>query len=144
MIRRPRGALYVSATLLLAFETVACGNAGNSNSNRLLESIAVTPPTADAQNFANGQVQFTATGTFSRPPSPAPVPSAEPYGGGWYIYNSKGATQSIATISQTGLAQCKLGASGAVEVQAMASTGECGGEACTYPVVQGSATLTCP
>jgi len=32
---------------------------------RQLLSISITPATADAQTFTNGQVQFTATGTFS-------------------------------------------------------------------------------
>jgi len=30
-----------------------------------LSSVNLTPPVADAKNFANGQVQFIATGTYS-------------------------------------------------------------------------------
>jgi hypothetical protein len=68
------------ATLLLAsifvtFQTTGCGT---SDPNRALQSISVAPATADAQSFPNGQVQFTATGTFSRPPPPAPVPFVAP------------------------------------------------------------------
>jgi hypothetical protein len=139
MIRQARAGLYVFATLFLAFETVACG--GGSDPNRVLQSIAVTPPTADAQNFPNGKVQFTATGTFTQPPSSAPFPFTDPYGGSWQLSESM---QSVATITQTGVAQCRPGASGTVTVEAMAEPGTCHGTQCTSPVIVGNATLTCP
>jgi len=147
MTRQVPAGFYVLAalSLSLAFETVACGGAGDSNANRVLQSIGVTPSTADAQNYPSGQVQFTATGTFTKPPSPAPVPFAQPYTGGWSISNSSsGRNQSIATINQAGLAQCKPGASGTVTVTAMASNGACHGAQCTSVAIQGSGTLTCP
>src|SRR5437667_3647432 len=56
------------AALLVTFGT-ACGS--SPTSNRVLTSMALTPANADAQNFAGGQVQFVANGTFSKPPSPA-------------------------------------------------------------------------
>ncbi len=59
----------VLATLLLVALALQALGCGSSNSNRILESMTITPANADAQNFANGQVQFTATGTFSKAPS---------------------------------------------------------------------------
>src|ERR1051326_4207784 len=48
-------------TVLLAFRMLACGS---SNSNRVLESMTITPARADAQTSPTGQVQFRATGQF--------------------------------------------------------------------------------
>ena len=45
--------------LFVTLGVLACG------SSRQLTSITVSPASADAQTFPNGQVQFTATGTFS-------------------------------------------------------------------------------
>jgi hypothetical protein len=128
------------ATVLLAIvvftlQTTACGT---SPSNRVLSSITVTPATADAQNFTNGQVQFTATGAFSKPPSPAPVPFVAPYSGSWETSDP-----NIATISQSGVAQCVGGASGTVKVIAVASANSAKGPAMSI-AVSGTAQLTCP
>ena len=48
--------------LLLAVLMLSCGMTNPANG--LLKSITVTPATADAKNFPNGQVQFTATATY--------------------------------------------------------------------------------
>jgi hypothetical protein len=50
--------LLVSAALI----TLSCGGTG---SNRMLESISISPSSAQAQN---GQAQFVATGTFTASP----------------------------------------------------------------------------
>jgi hypothetical protein len=136
-----RHKLVLPATLLLAIvvftlQTTACGT--SSSANRVLSSITVTPATADAQNFTNGQVQFTATGAFSKPPSPAPMPFVSPYSGSWEISDL-----NIATISQSGVAQCVAGASGTVKVIAIASANSAMGPAMSV-AVSGSAQLTCP
>lgn len=57
--------------VLAGIELVAsgCGN----NSPRPLQSVSVNPATADARTFPNGQVQFTAAGIYSAPPSPSPI-----------------------------------------------------------------------
>ena len=55
-----------SALLLATLSMLSCG----ASSNRVLESISVSP------EAGNGQVQFVATGTFSDPPTkvtPLPV-----------------------------------------------------------------------
>jgi hypothetical protein len=36
------------------------------NTPRELQFITITPKTADAQNFPNGEVQFMATGNFNK------------------------------------------------------------------------------
>ena len=131
--------IFVLAGLFLALQTTGCGT---SDHNRVLQSITVAPSTAEAQNFANGQVQFIATGNFSKPPSPAPVPFVAPYSGGWRISDP-----TIATISQSGVAQCASGASGVVTVTATASANSCPpdlGKGCMSIAVLGTAKLTCP
>jgi hypothetical protein len=122
----------------LALETLGCGS---SNSNRVLQSMAITPANADAKDFANGQVQFTATGTFNKVPSPAQVTFQPPYTGTWSLMGAGAA--NIATISQAGLAQCIPGAAGVVTVSAVASSNSATGPAMSTAVT-GSTTLTCP
>jgi hypothetical protein len=128
------------AILLFAF-LMGCGTSdpSTSNANRVLQSITVSPATADAQNFPDGQVQFTATGTFSRPPSPAPVPFVSPYSGGWTVSDPV-----IATINQSGMAQCTFHASGEATVTAMASANSCPNRGCMSIAVLGTAKLICP
>src|SRR5262249_51081287 len=114
----------IGATLFvvsLALQTLACGSKPNPNVGRTLISIAVTPEIADAQNFPNGQVQFTATGTFSLPPTPDLVTFAPPYSGQFTMSDT-----TIATVVSTGqgtiTAQCVAGASGTVFAVASASS----------------------
>src|ERR1700689_1844548 len=103
---------------LLAIAMTYCGST-IPNAGRVLLSIVVTPATADAQDFSNGQVVFTATGAFSVAPSPAPVTFAAPYTGGFTVA-SNSSNQVIASIVATGpgtaTVQCATGMSGTVEV----------------------------
>jgi hypothetical protein len=118
-----------------------CGLAVNGcsmNSTRVLKSMAVMPMTADASKSPDGKVQFTAMGTFSQSPSPAVVPFVDPYSGSWSVSNPK-----IATISQSGLAQCAPGASGTVDVKAIASANSAPFGAMSIAVTA-TAKLTCP
>jgi hypothetical protein len=108
--------------LLLAVEAVGCG----SGSPRMLQSVTASPMTADAQNFPNGQVQFTATGVFNRAPT-----RVTPFQVAWLT-----SLPSIAAIdSNTGLAQCVPGQSGTVTIDV--------GVPGDGPLMQ-VATLTCP
>jgi hypothetical protein len=132
-------AVFLVAVALLA---LGCGSSGMLNSNRVLESMTISPTIPDAQNFANGQVQFTATGTFSKPPSPQQVTFQPPYSGGWSLLATSGPLP--ATISQTGLAQCMPGATGTAFVVATASANAAMGTGATGVAVQATATLTCP
>jgi hypothetical protein len=133
-----RSRFTFSLTLLAAVAVVAAQNIGCSamNSNRVLQLMGITPSNATAQM---GQMQFTATGTFSKPPSPSPVPFVDPYSGSWAISNLK-----VATISQSGLARCIPGASGTVMVTAIASSNSAMRIGQMSTAVQASARLTCP
>ena len=134
----------ISATVLtlLASLLIACASS-NPNNFRYLISIAVTPTTADAQTFPNGQVQFTATGTFNQPPITGPVSSAAPYSGQFSVINPVTPPATIATIVSTGTGtatvQCVTGASGTVPISITASANNG-----TSTVVSGGARLTCP
>lgn len=125
-----RMSVLLAAALLAGIELLA---AGCGSSNRVIQSVTVTPATADAQNFPNGQVQFTASGNYSAPPSPVALSQA-----GWSL--SEG---GIATLTGNGLAQCVPGATGTVTVKAGVS-GPCSGTGCTAVQIVGTAQLSCP
>ena len=117
-----------------------CGAMSTSSSNRVLESMTISPATADAQTYTNGQVTFTAMGTFSKPPSPAmvPVPFVTPYSGNWMVSDA-----NIATIDGNGVAKCVSGATGTVNVIAEVSA-DAADPGQTSVAVSASAQLTCP
>jgi len=134
--------LSLCTLLIAAAIMLACG----TSLPRITESVTVSPPTADAINFPNGQVQFTATAAYSRPPSPVQNVQAA-----WGVC-FQGTFTSDVTVSATGTAQCAAGASGTYVVWANVPTGmphqvctavfdPCGGNACQ---VVGVAQLTCP
>lgn len=127
--------LFKADAALFLLAIVGCGG---MNSNRVLMSMTLSPASADAQNFANGQVKFTATGNFSQPPSPAPVTFMEPYTGTWFSSNLQ-----IATIDQNGLAQCVQGTTGMVTISAIVSSNSANAPAMSTGV-SAVATLNCP
>ena len=135
MFRHPLFPIF--ATVILAIALPSCGS-NNPSAFRVLTGITVTPATADARSFTNGQVQFTANGTFSLPPSPALVTSAPPYSGQFTVDNT-----NIATVVASGMGtitvQCVSGASGTVNVVAIASANNR-----SHTVISGSGQLTCP
>jgi hypothetical protein len=128
-------ALLLAAILGAAFN--GCGM-NSMGSNRVLQSMTVSPAIAKAARSPDGKVQFMASGTFSRPPSPAVVTFVAPYSGSWAVSNP-----DVATVSQTGLAQCVVGASGTVDVIAIASANSAPPGAMSI-AVRGMAKLTCP
>jgi len=133
--------------VLLVVAAIALGCASpNSNSNPgqshpgIPQAITVNPAVADAKYYANGEVQFVATGYYSTPPSPV-IPLAVQL---WGVCQNNAPT-SEAEISKSGLAQCAEGANGTYSVFASDSTGclaitSCGGGC----LVTGTAQLTCP
>jgi len=121
----------------LSWQTVGCGS---SSSNRILQAVTVTPSQADAQSYPNGQVQFTATGTFSKAPSPSLVTFQAPYSGSWF---STDPVKLVSTGNGTAMFQCVAGQSGTFTIVAAASNG-IGGTAATAALVKGQAQLTCP
>ncbi|MGA2858234.1 MAG: hypothetical protein ABSE40_15285 [Candidatus Sulfotelmatobacter sp.] len=135
------------ALLLLAVAaTFACG------SNRKLQSVSLTPAAADAKNFPHGQVPFAATGTFSKPPSPAQLTSNDVlwcYGG---LTNVAGPTPGLcvgniaqfATVDQNGVAQCSPSFQGTVYILAGTASGPAMPNVGPRLKIFGSAELTCP
>jgi len=123
--------MFVTISLVLG-----CGN------NRLT-SVNVSPAVADARNFPNGQVQFTASATYSGSSHPVTVNNLS-----WCVGSSSGRCNgniaSAATVNSNGVAQCLSGESGTVMV--IAGTGG----VMTMPdtghqfTVFGTAQLTCP
>jgi len=104
--------------------------------------MTISPAVADAQDFPDNQVQFTATGTFNEAPSPAQLTFMAPYTGSWGI--SSTSADVIATIDQTGLADCVSGAAGTVTVFALVNANSATGTGMTGVAVRGVASLTCP
>ena len=127
--------------ILAAVVVSSCGNSGNPNTSRILTSISVTPPTADAQTYPNGQVTFSAAGTFNLPPLTGLLTFAAPYSGQFVVNNPTKTT--IATVVSTGTGtitvQCVSGVSGSVLVTASASANNG-----TSTLISGSGQLTCP
>lgn len=141
-VRMPKsGSLLMFLLLVGVAALLSCGS-GMSNT-RLLQSIMVMPAAADAQTFPGGMVQFTATGSFSMPPTPARVMNAT-----WCISDANGCMANAgAMVDANGMAQCNPGFMGMVMVKATASNGA-GSQVMmmgpTGVMVSGTAQLTCP
>jgi hypothetical protein len=135
-----RHSLFASVLLFLAAILISCGN-NNPNQGRILLSVVVTPATADPQMLDVSQVEFTANGTFSQTPSPAPLTFAAPYTGAFSVgtFNNQVIATIVSSGSGTATLQCVSGMSGTVEVSAaaLANNG-------TNTTVSGTAQLTCP
>jgi hypothetical protein len=57
--------LILALLLATMLGTMSCG----ANTPRLLQSVTVSPKSAVAHEFQNGQVQFFVTGIFNKPPT---------------------------------------------------------------------------
>src|SRR5579862_1080818 len=126
--------------LLIGAIALACG----SSTPRLAQSLTVTPATADASSYPNGQVPFTATAYYTTKPSPVSPVTAT-----WGACLQSAATKDV-TVSANGVAHCAAGAAGSYTVWAYVMSGaqvcplyltECGGDGCQ---VTGTAQITCP
>jgi hypothetical protein len=135
--RVPKTSVLSCVLAVFSIASIGCSSM-NSSPNRVLQSMTVSPATADAQTSPQGQVQFTATGTFSKPPSPGAVTFVAPYSGSWSSSNP-----NIATVSQSGVGVCVSGASGTVTVKAVASSNSATGTRMST-AVSGTAKLICP
>ena len=60
---RPSFCRWISLLALVASIELACGSGSYK-----IQSITVSPATADAQNYPNGQVPFVATGYYNSAP----------------------------------------------------------------------------
>ncbi len=131
-----------SANLLLFVILMTAGCGGG----RQLQTVALSPSTADAQNFSAGQVPFVATGTFSHPPSPVNLTPKEVT---WCVGSSDGSCAGNikvgAIVDQTGLAQCNPGFVGTATILAGTGTPMMGNpDSGSQLKIFGSAKLTCP
>ena len=128
-----------SLLLLAVLANGACG------SGRQLQSVALSPASADAQNFPNGQVPFAATGTFSKPPSPVQLTSKDVT---WCVGSSNGACAGNiatgATVDQNGVAQCVSGFTGTATILAGTGKASMNPDEGAQLTVFGAAQLTCP
>jgi hypothetical protein len=138
IMRRRRVALYALALVGAAGLALACG----SSSEHVLQSVTLSPTTADAQDYPGGQVQFTATGFYNTDPK-----MVTPLSAGWGSCYNNGPTNAISVSN--GVAQCASGAVGTFTVWANDPqvTGSmcdavtaCGGGC----FIAGTAQLTCP
>jgi hypothetical protein len=126
-----------SLALLAALVASSCGG------GRQLKSVTLSPASADANN---GQVQFTATGTFSKPPSPSPLTSKDvTWCAGLTAGQCPGNVNPGATVDQNGVAQCLPGFVGTTNIMAgtvgTPSMNPDGGQPLK---IFGTAKLTCP
>jgi hypothetical protein len=106
--------------------------------------LALTPTSADAKNFTNGQVAFVARGTFSKPPSPANLTSQEVM---WCVGTSSGHCDGNinpgVTVDTNGVAQCESRFSGTVTILAGTGSKMMAPDAGSQLKVFGAARLTC-
>jgi hypothetical protein len=134
----------VGPLLILLLATVSCG------SGRHLQSVTLQPSVATAQN---GQFQFTATGTFSAPPSPATLTSKDVTWCTGELTSAPSASPNscigfvipFATVDQNGLATCNptLHGTGYILAGAHPIASMIPDEGSQFKV-SGYATLTCP
>jgi|SRR5215472_10549768 len=143
MAKSPALALHTSLLLIFFGLWIAGCGGSTMSSSRQLQSLTVTPASADAQASPGGKVQFTAMGTFNM----APITMSPPVL--WSIGSPFGpapVNMPAASVDANGLAQCN-GFVGKVLVEATAPTEP------EIPLLQmtsmtitvsGMAQMTCP
>jgi len=134
------------ALLVLLTASFFISLSSGCGSSRDLLAVSISPAAADAQNFPNGMVQFTATGTFSRDPTTATL---GPNDVTWCVGTSTGTCGLIGltggVVDSNGMAHCANGFSGTVNVLAgVPSTEPHTANTGAVLKIFGAATLTCP
>jgi hypothetical protein len=137
-------ALASFGLMITAAIALSCGS--STPPTHQLQSITLSPATADAQDYPNGEVPFVASGHYNIAPL-----TVTPLSATWGTCYQFASTSAI-SVTTSGMAQCASGASGTYTVWAndpaqlgpgvYSCTAEtaCGGGC----MVQGSAQLTCP
>jgi hypothetical protein len=135
---------YLPLFLLLvcaALITLSCGSSGRGS----LSKVSISPASADASSYPDGEVPFVATGYYSDPSS-----TVTPFSATWGSCTQAGSATTAVTVSAGGTAQCGSGASGTYTVWAFGLDAQgavcnvltaCGG-GCGH--VTGTAQITCP
>lgn len=134
------------------FLVAAAAVLSSCGSNRQLKSVAVTPATADAKQYPNGQVQFTAAGVFSDSSMPVTLTNQQVtwcYGGLTSVANPvagmcTGNIAQFATVDQVGMAQCSPGFQGTVYILAGTQPVSMNPDGGSQLKIYGTAQLTCP
>jgi len=130
------------ACVMLSVVTLLSLGCGSS---RQLQSVTLSPTSADAQDFANGEVSFSATGMFSKPPSPQPLTSKDVT---WCVGSSAGFCAGNispgATVDPNGVAKCAPNFSGVATILAGEATPVMSPDTGPKMTVFGTAQLKCP
>ena len=112
-MRKPSRLIVSLVIVAFSFAIVACGGMNSMMSNRQLQSITVSPGSADAMNFPAGTVRFMATGTYTMAPMSGTPPVL------WSLGNpfSQQPVPAGVSIDANGMARC-AGFVGMVEIDA--------------------------
>jgi hypothetical protein len=133
-----------ASALLFQWFLLGCGASVfvSVNNGRLLVVVSVNPNSVDPVNLPDGQVQFTAMGTFNTPPTTVdPMTNVT-----WTIDRpafSMAPDSGNAFINANGVAHCAQGFIGMVQVFATAPANPNQPVSMNNQVV-GTATLSCP
>ena len=131
--------LFLSLSALILV-TASCGGMMSNSQTRVMQSVTVSPSSADAQMFPSGQVQFTATGNFNMPPMTQTVPVQ------WSLASmvmGQEAPMGVSINPTSGMAQCS-GFMGSVQVKASTMNSDMNMMGGMAAQVIGTAQLTCP
>jgi len=123
-----------------ALATPSCGD------GRQLQSVTLVPAVADAKDYPNGQIPMTATGAYSKPPSPVLLTSNDIV---WCVGTSDGTCNgniaSFVIVDVNGIAQCSGGQAGTATILAgKPSSTAVKPDGPSQLKVFGAARLTCP
>src|ERR1019366_3164910 len=100
--------LGISLLALVASIGLACGSGSYK-----IQSVSVSPASADAQNYPNGQVPFVATGYYNSAPM-----TVTPLQANWGAASGSVPANGAVTVDSNGVAQCNAGASGTYTIGA--------------------------
>jgi hypothetical protein len=132
----PLRSILLLTSVLISF---GCGSGSQ------LRSVSVSPSAADAKNFANGQVQFSAVGTFNNSSMPQPLNNNQIT---WCVGTRAGACAGNinlgATVTANGMAACVPGFSGTATILAGKAKPAMSPDQGQQMTVFGAAQLSCP
>ena len=139
MNRSLLGPLPLILLLLSLLIAIGCGTSGQ------LKSVTVSPSAADAKNFPNGQVAFSAMGVFGNSSMPQPLNNKDIT---WCVGTSAGACagniNSGATVTANGVGACVPTFIGTATILAGKATPAMNPDGGAQMTVFGAAQLTCP
>ncbi|MGA8274492.1 MAG: hypothetical protein WB919_23245 [Candidatus Sulfotelmatobacter sp.] len=96
------------ALAAVASLALSCG----ASPPRTLQSVTLSPATADSQDYPDGQVQFTVSGHYNTAPE-----TVTPQAATWGVCYQNASTNEI-SVTTSGMAQCASGAAGTYTVWA--------------------------